>query len=101
MNLDALRADLADLELRDDEATRVTYGHDESDQGDFQPALVVFPKDTAEVWPRLSEIASEERAPFLGVFAEGLKYTKKDRACYLTRDALDKRLNPEKRQRRR
>lgn len=45
----ALRDELQGLELRDDAATLTTFGHDESDQGDFPPALVVFPHDTAEV----------------------------------------------------
>lgn len=49
MNLDAVRADLSHLETRDDDATRRSYGHDESDQGDFLPALVVFPKTAADV----------------------------------------------------
>jgi glycolate oxidase len=44
-----LRAALAGLELTDDPATLATYGHDESDTGDFAPALVVFPRSTAEV----------------------------------------------------
>ena len=45
MNLDAgLRAELAGLELRDDDATRATYGHDESDQGDFRPAAGGLPE---------------------------------------------------------
>lgn len=44
-----IRDALQGLELRDDDATLATYGHDESDQGDFKPALVVFPKDAAEV----------------------------------------------------
>ncbi len=44
-----LRADLAGLELKDDEATLALYAHDESDVGDFLPALVAFPRSTAEV----------------------------------------------------
>lgn len=47
--MNALTQELAGLELRDDETTRATYGHDESDQGDFLPALVAFPKSTEEV----------------------------------------------------
>ena len=68
MSLDALRADLAGLELRDDDATRVTYGHDESDQGDFQPALVVFPRDTAEV-QRVVRACNTHRVPLTPVAA--------------------------------
>lgn len=44
-----LRAAIAGVELRDDEATLAAYGHDESDMGDFVPSLVVFPRSTAEV----------------------------------------------------
>lgn len=47
--MSALLAELSGLELRTDDATLRAYGHDESDMGDFAPALVVFPKRTAEV----------------------------------------------------
>lgn len=57
--------------------------------------------DTAQVWPELSALAHEEKAPFLGVFPEGLKYSKNGKAFFFKRDALDKRLHPEKRERRR
>lgn len=68
MSLEALRAALAGLELRDDDATRATYGHDESDQGDFLPDLVVFPKDTAEV-QRIVRACNEHRVPLTPVAA--------------------------------
>ena len=68
MNLEALRAELAGLELRDDDATRATYGHDESDQGDYRPALVVFPKDTAEV-QRIVRACNVHRVPLTPVAA--------------------------------
>lgn len=59
-------------------------------------------KDTAEVWGQLQALAQEERPPFLGVVRAGLKYTKHgDQAAHFTRGALDKRLHPEKRQKRR
>ncbi len=66
MSLEALRAELAGLELRDDHATRATYGHDESDQGDFLPDLVVFPKDTAEV-QRIVRACNTHRVPLTPV----------------------------------
>jgi glycolate oxidase len=44
-----LRSALAGLELKDDAATLADFGHDESDQGDYPPQLVVFPRTTAEV----------------------------------------------------
>ena len=72
MNLDALRAALAGLELRDDEATRVTYGHDESDQGDFQPDFVVFPKDAAEV-QQVVRACNAHRVPLTPVAARSGK----------------------------
>ena len=43
-SLEAVRAELRGSRLRDDDAARATYGHDESDQGDFPPELVVFPR---------------------------------------------------------
>lgn len=46
---ESLRADLSNLETRVDESTLRSYGHDESDMGDFLPEVVVFPKNTAEV----------------------------------------------------
>ncbi len=49
MKLAALRAALAGLELRDDGEALATFGHDESDQGDFPPALVAFPRTAEEV----------------------------------------------------
>jgi glycolate oxidase len=51
VNLAGLRAELRGLglECRDDEATRASYGHDESDLGDFLPEVVCFPASTAQV----------------------------------------------------
>ena len=54
-------------------------------------------QDTAEVWAQMEVLAQEEKPPFQGSMAEGLKYTKKGEVHYFTRDALDKRLHPEKR----
>jgi len=45
----ALGAVLAAGQMRWDEPTLATYGHDESDTGDFLPDLVVFPESTPEV----------------------------------------------------
>ena len=45
----ALRDALQGLEVKDDDGTLAAFGHDESDQGDFAPQLVVFARDTEEV----------------------------------------------------
>jgi glycolate oxidase len=45
----ALRDALQGLEVKDDAGTLAAFGHDESDQGDFAPQLVVFPRDSEEV----------------------------------------------------
>lgn len=45
----AVRAELAGLELKADPEALAVYGHDESDAGDFLPDLVVLPRDTAQV----------------------------------------------------
>jgi hypothetical protein len=42
-------------------------------------------------------LAQAEHAPLLAATERGLKYTKRGNDAYLTRDALDKRLHPEKR----
>jgi glycolate oxidase len=68
VSLDALRAELQGLELRDDDATRTTYGHDESDQGDYRPELVVFPKNAAEV-QRVVRACNTHRVPLTPVAA--------------------------------
>lgn len=68
MNLEALRAELTGLELRDDDATRGTYGHDESDQGDFLPQAVAFPRDTLEV-QRVVQWCNAHRVPLTPVGA--------------------------------
>ncbi|MDP2271933.1 MAG: FAD-linked oxidase C-terminal domain-containing protein [Archangium sp.] len=72
MNLEALRAELQGLELADDDATRATYGHDESDQGDFLPALVVFPRDAAEV-QRVVRACNTHQVPLTPVAARSGK----------------------------
>ena len=55
------------------------------------------PKDTAQVWAQLQVLAQGEYAPLLAALPKGLKYTRNGRDASLTRDALDKRLHPEKR----
>jgi glycolate oxidase len=45
----ALTAGLSPAQLRRDDDTRATYGHDESDTGDFAPDWVAFPESTAQV----------------------------------------------------
>lgn len=55
------------------------------------------PKDTNQVWPQMQVLAESEQAPFLASTTKGLKYHKNGKDAYLTRDALDKRLHPEKR----
>ena len=55
------------------------------------------PKDTNQVWPQMQVLADNEQAPFLASTAKGLKYHKNGKDAYFTRDALDKRLHPEKR----
>ncbi len=64
----ALREELQGLELRDDEASRATWGHDESDQGDFLPELVVFARDAAEV-SRVVRACVKHRVPLTPVGA--------------------------------
>jgi len=59
------------------------------------------PKDTAQVLAQLQVLAHEEHPPLLASTTDGIKYTKKGEPAYLTRDALNKRLHPEKRQKRR
>ncbi len=55
------------------------------------------PNSTAEVWAQMEVLAQNEQAPFLASTEDGLKYHKKGADAYFTRDALDKRLHPEKR----
>lgn len=63
------------------------------------------PTDTAEVWAQMRVLALDEQPPLLGATAQGLKYMKDTRngeeVEYFKRDALDKRLHPEKRKARR
>ncbi|MBK7863969.1 MAG: FAD-binding protein [Archangiaceae bacterium] len=47
--LHAVRAELGDVPVKDDEGTLTTYGHDESDTADYLPQLVAFARDTADV----------------------------------------------------
>ncbi len=55
------------------------------------------PLDTAAVWAQLQVLAHEESAPLLAVTERKIKYMDGDKTCYLSRDALNKRLHPEKR----
>lgn len=55
------------------------------------------PNSTAEVWAQMEVLAQNEQAPFLASTEDGLKYHRKGADAYFTRDALDKRLHPEKR----
>ena len=55
------------------------------------------PKHTNQVWPQMQVLADSEQAPFIASTEKGLKYHKKGGDAYFTRDALDKRLHPEKR----
>lgn len=55
------------------------------------------PKNTSQVWAQMQVLAQDEHAPFLASMEKGLKYHKKGKDAYFTRDALDKRLHPEKR----
>ncbi len=55
------------------------------------------PNDTSQVWAQMQVLAQREQAPFLASTSEGLKYHKKGGDAYFTRNALDKRLHPNKR----
>lgn len=55
------------------------------------------PKDTDEVWAQMQVLAQDEHAPFLASTVKGLKYHKNGTDSYLTRDALNKRIHPDKR----
>lgn len=68
MNLEALRRELDGIDVGADEETKARYGHDESDQGDFPPALVLFPKDAAEV-QRVVRACNTFRVPLTPVGA--------------------------------
>ena len=57
----------------------------------------VDPDETSEVWAQMQVLAQDEHPPFLASTELGLKYHKKGKEAYFTRDALDKRLHPEKR----
>ncbi len=53
--------------------------------------------DTAEVWAQLGELAKNKTTPLFGATEDGLQYLDKGVAAIFKRDALDKRLHPEKR----
>lgn len=53
--------------------------------------------DTSQVWAQMQVLAQNETAPFLASTNDGLKYHKKGKDAYFTRDALNKRLHPKKR----
>lgn len=53
--------------------------------------------DTAKVWAQLEVLADNEVPPLLAATDKGIKYSHKSKNKYFTRDALDKRLHPEKR----
>ncbi len=53
--------------------------------------------DDAEVWAKLTVLAGKKEPPFIGVDEEGLQYLRKGEIEHFTRDALRKRLSPEKR----
>ncbi len=55
------------------------------------------PTDTAEVWAQLLVLAENRTAPLIGATDEGLQYLDKGTAAIFTRDALNKKLHPEKR----
>ncbi len=59
------------------------------------------PSDTAAVLVKLTEFALESVAPLLDATREGIRYTRNGEDKFLTRDALDKRLHPERRKKRR
>ena len=65
---------------------------------EFAQSKCVDRSDTAQVWAQMEVLAQSEHAPLLAATADGLKYTKNGGSTYFTRDALDKRLHPEKRQ---
>lgn len=54
-------------------------------------------QDTAEVWGQMVALADDRHPPFLMSSEKGLQYSKKGINAYFTRDALDKRLHPDKR----
>jgi hypothetical protein len=54
-------------------------------------------KDTAEVWAQMLVLAESKSAHLRGASAEGIHYLKEGVVAYFTRDALNKRLHPDKR----
>lgn len=57
----------------------------------------VDPSDTSEVWSQMQALAEDGQPPLLASVKEGLKYQKSGELAHFTRDALNKRLHPEKR----
>jgi hypothetical protein len=57
----------------------------------------INPNDTAQVWAQMQMMADEQHVPLLASMKEGLKYHKAGQDAYFTRDALNKRLHPDKR----
>jgi hypothetical protein len=55
------------------------------------------PQDTAEVWAALQVLANNKHPPLLRTEDNGIAYLYGDGVKIFTRDALDKRLHPEKR----
>ena len=53
--------------------------------------------DTSAVWAQIQALADEEHPPLLASTKEGVKYKLNGETRYFTRDALYKRLHPEKR----
>lgn len=81
----------------------VTYTTKESRRNILKPVIELAQSkcrdqlDTAAVWAQLQVLAHEESAPLLAVTGRKIKYMDGDKTCYLSRDALNKRLHPEKR----
>ena len=68
---------------------------------DVAKGKCIDPTDTAQVMAQMEALAQNEHLPLLAATKDGIKYTKNGENAYLTRDALDKRLHPENRQKRR
>ena len=57
----------------------------------------IDPQDTSQVWAQMLVLANNKHAPFLRTADDGLEYLFKETVKTFTRDALSKRLHPEKR----
>lgn len=66
------RAAFEGLEVRDDAEARAIWGHDESDQGDFEPELIVFAQTAADV-QRVVKTCQDEKWPLTPVGARSGK----------------------------